>query len=48
LRAIIVRPDGSEMHETRRLGSASDAQAMGIDAGAELKRRGGAGFFAGG
>jgi hydroxymethylbilane synthase len=45
LRAAIVRPDGSEMHETRRQGAAGDARAMGDDAGAELKRRGGAGFF---
>lgn len=45
LRAEIVRPDGSECIAVRRLGAVDDATAMGEDAGAELKRRGGADFF---
>jgi hydroxymethylbilane synthase len=45
LRGLIVKPDGSESHETSRSGAASEAMALGQDAGAELKARGGAGFF---
>ncbi|WP_029058080.1 hydroxymethylbilane synthase [Stappia stellulata] len=45
LDGLILRPDGSEAHETFRDGPASDAAALGQDAGAELKRRGGPGFF---
>ena len=41
----ILRPDGSESHVARRTGSRADAVALGRDAGAELKARGGAGFF---
>ncbi len=41
----ILRPDGSESHVARRTGSRADAIALGRDAGAELKARGGAGFF---
>ena len=44
-RGMILKPDGSEYHETTREGSIADAAALGADAGAELKRRGGAGFF---
>jgi hydroxymethylbilane synthase len=47
IRGIIVRPDGSEAHDTSRTGAASDAERLGADAGAELHRRGGPGFFAG-
>jgi len=46
LRALIARPDGSTVIETERHGSATEAAAMGRDAGEELKRRGGPGFFA--
>ena len=46
LRALIVRPDGSELIETARDGPAADAARLGRDAGDELRRRGGAGFFA--
>ena len=46
LRALIARPDGSQVIETERRGNATDAAAMGRDAGEELKRRGGPGFFA--
>src|SRR5262245_55400424 len=45
LHALIVKPDGSELIATRRHGPAADAEAMGRDAGQELKRRGGPGFL---
>src|ERR1700756_3444026 len=45
LRALIVKPDGSELLTTERRGAAADAQAMGRDAGLELKRRSGPGFL---
>ncbi len=45
LRGLIVKPDGSAAHETTRLGAASEAAAIGRDAGAELKQRAGPGFF---
>ncbi len=45
LRGLIARPDGSEVISTERRGKAADAAAMGRDAGQELKRRGGPGFF---
>ncbi len=44
-RGMILKPDGGECHETAREGDIADAVALGADAGAELKRRGGAGFF---
>src|SRR4051812_16710718 len=44
-RGMILRPDGSEAHETSRAGSRKDAAALGADAGAELKRRAPADFF---
>jgi hydroxymethylbilane synthase len=44
-RGLIIRPDGSEMHETTRSGAASDAVALGTDAGDELKRRAPTDFF---
>ena len=44
-RGMILRPDGSEAHETSRSGSCKDAVALGADAGAELKRRAPADFF---
>src|SRR5205085_5741292 len=44
-RGMILRPDGSEAHETSRSGSRDDAVALGADAGAELKRRAPADFF---
>lgn len=46
LNAAIVSPDGSKLHRTRRDGAAADAAALGRDAGAELKARGGPDFFA--
>ncbi|MCH8237202.1 MAG: hydroxymethylbilane synthase [Proteobacteria bacterium] len=45
LRGLIARPDGSEIFKTTRSGPATDAEAMGRDAGEELRRRAGPGFF---
>jgi hydroxymethylbilane synthase len=45
-RGMILKPDGTESFETSREGGIADATALGADAGAELKRRGGPGFFA--
>jgi hydroxymethylbilane synthase len=45
LRALIVRPDGSERHAADRIGSAADAVRLGEDAGAELRAAAGPGFF---
>ena len=45
LRGLIAKPDGSNLIATTRNGPASDAEAMGHEAGEELKRRGGPGFF---
>ena len=44
-RGMILRPDGSEAHETSRTGHRRDAESLGADAGAELKRRAPADFF---
>jgi hydroxymethylbilane synthase len=45
LRGLIAKPDGSQSFECMREGSPGDAVALGADAGAELKRRAGAGFL---
>ena len=45
LRGLIAKPDGSNLIATTRNGPASDAEAMGHEAGEELKRHGGPGFF---
>lgn len=45
-RGLILRPDGSEVHETTREGALAEAVALGADAGEELKRRAPADFFA--
>jgi hydroxymethylbilane synthase len=45
LRALVIRPDGSEKHETTREGAPEDAERMGRDAGEELRRCAGPGFF---
>ena len=47
MRAMILTPDGSEVIETAREGLASDAVALGRDAGEELKGRAGPHFFDG-
>jgi hydroxymethylbilane synthase len=44
-RGMILRPDGREAFETSRAGSTSEAVALGVDAGEELKGRAPAGFF---
>lgn len=46
-RGMIIRPDGSEAHETAREGSVREAAALGADAGRELKAKGGPDFFKG-
>jgi hydroxymethylbilane synthase len=45
-RGIVAKPDGSEAFEVWRDGRREAAAALGADAGRELKRRAGAGFFA--
>jgi hydroxymethylbilane synthase len=44
-RGMILRPDGSEAHETARAGRRGEAATLGADAGRELKARAGANFF---
>ena len=44
-RGLILRPDGSEAHETACGGSREDAAAIGAEAGRELKRLAPADFF---
>jgi hydroxymethylbilane synthase len=46
LRGLIAKPDGSQLIAVERRGKADDAEALGRDAGDELKRRSGAGFLA--
>jgi hydroxymethylbilane synthase len=45
LRALIARADGSECLRAARSGAHGDAEALGRDAGRELKARAGTGFF---
>lgn len=45
LKAEIIRPDGSEVLRAARRGPRGEAAAMGRDAGEELRRRAGPGFF---
>jgi hydroxymethylbilane synthase len=45
LRGLIAKPDGSQLIATERRGAAGDAEALGYDAGQELKRRGGPDFL---
>ena len=45
-RGLILRPDGSEAHETERSGPLADAVRLGTDAGKELKSRASPDFFA--
>ena len=44
-RGVIVKPDGSEAFEATREGDVRDAEKLGADAGAELKKRAGPDFF---
>ena len=41
LRGLIAKPDGSASHDTERRGPVADAEALGRDAGHELRRRAG-------
>jgi len=45
LRGLVARADGSEILQTARTGAAADAEALGRDAGEELRGRAGPGFF---
>jgi hydroxymethylbilane synthase len=45
-RGMILRPDGSEVHETARTGAPQDAVKLGADAAHELKNRAAPDFFA--
>jgi hydroxymethylbilane synthase len=45
-RGLIAKPDGSESFACAREGKTSQAEALGADAGSELKRRAGADFLA--
>ncbi|MCW5746421.1 MAG: hydroxymethylbilane synthase [Alphaproteobacteria bacterium] len=45
LRALVARPDGSAVIATERRGVARDGERLGVDAGEELRRRAGPGFF---
>ncbi|MBC8158307.1 MAG: hydroxymethylbilane synthase, partial [Alphaproteobacteria bacterium] len=47
MRGLAARADGSEVLETQRRGSVAQAEALGRDAGEELKGRAGSGFFDG-
>lgn len=45
LRAAIFSPDGKVRYDTTRAGADTDAERMGRDAGEELRKRAGPGFF---
>ncbi len=45
LKVLIAKPDGSALFDTRRRGPAAEAEAMGRDAGRELRKTAGPGFF---
>jgi hydroxymethylbilane synthase len=45
LRGMVISPDGKQCHRTTLQGAVGDAVALGSDAGAELRRRAGSGFF---
>jgi hydroxymethylbilane synthase len=47
LRGEILTPDGRQHHVAEREGPVGDGAALGVDAGEELKRRGGPTFFEG-
>lgn len=42
---LVAKPDGSALFETRRRGPGAEAYAMGKDAGEELRKTAGPGFF---
>ncbi|MGH6944291.1 MAG: hydroxymethylbilane synthase [Geminicoccaceae bacterium] len=45
LRALVARPDGSAIFRAARTGPMESGEALGRDAGVELRRRAGPGFF---
>lgn len=45
LRALVIRPDGTECHRTMRAGRAADVENLGTDAGRELRALAGPDFF---
>jgi hydroxymethylbilane synthase len=45
LRALVIRPDGTESHWATRQGDSVEAAALGADAGAELRAAAGPDFF---
>lgn len=45
LRGLVARADGTEIIETTRTGPATEAEALGRDAGEELRQRAGPDFF---
>jgi hydroxymethylbilane synthase len=45
LRGMVISPDGTRCHRASRQGAVGDAVALGNDAGAELRRVAGPGFF---
>jgi len=45
IRGLVLRPDGSETLEAARRGAASDAAALGREAGLDLRSRMPAGFL---
>ena len=45
LRGLVAKPDGSAMYETEREGAIADAEALGDDAGRELRARAGDDLF---
>jgi hydroxymethylbilane synthase len=45
LRGLLARPDGSEIFRVERTGPAREAEALGADAGAELKAQAAPGFM---
>ena len=44
-RGLVARPDGSQVIATQRRGAAIEAARLGADAGHELRRVAGPGFF---
>jgi hydroxymethylbilane synthase len=44
-RGVVVKPDGSEAHETEKRGPVDEAEKIGAEAGAELAGRAGPDFF---
>jgi hydroxymethylbilane synthase len=45
VRGMILKPDGTQMHETTRDGPLGDAASVGAEAGRDLKSRASADYF---